>query len=271
MSRKAWTDEKLFFRLLNNKSKKTYWDNVHELRLRPNENVFNTCIKLIRSSKSQECIVGIDVLAQLGSTSRPFLKESIKEFFDVLKRARNRNELIAALHAVGHNNYKLKSDEIAVLVSFKDNANEGVRRALVSSLLSVDNKLAIETLVYLSTDKSAHIRDWATFGIGSQIDRDNKLIREALWRRVNDQDQNTRMEAIVGLAKRKDKRIKKVIENELSKGEYGTLLFEAIEELNEKDFLPILRRHLRKAKREEGIDLSWLNDLKDCIKILESS
>lgn len=32
MGRKNWTDEKLFFRLVNNKSDKTYWDNIRELR-----------------------------------------------------------------------------------------------------------------------------------------------------------------------------------------------------------------------------------------------
>ena len=211
MSRKSWTDEKLFFRLVNNKSDKTYWDNIQELRSRANSNVFNTCVKLVKSSNPKERIIGIDILAQLGLTPRPFFKESKKLFFDILGKEKNLKALLSVLYAIGHNNEKLKTDEIAILVSFKDNADEGVREGLVSALLSVDHKLAIDTLINLTTDKISHIRDWATFGIGTQIERDNKLIREALWLRVDDKHQDTRFEAIVGLAKRKDHRIKEII------------------------------------------------------------
>ena len=271
MSRKNWTDEKLFFRLVNNKSDKTYWDNIRELRSRANANNFNACVKLIKSSKPKERIIGIDIIAQLGLTPRPFFKESRKLFFDILKNEKDPKALLSVLYAIGHNNEKLKSDEIALLVSFKDNADEGVREGLVSALLSVDNKLTIDTLIHLTTDKVSHIRDWATFGIGTQIERDNKFIRQALWSRVDDKHQDTKLEAIVGLAKRKDLRIKEIIKRELLNGEYGTLLFEAIEELNDKDILPLLIVNLQKAKKNKGISSDWIKDLKACINKLEST
>ena len=138
MSRKKWTDEKLIFRLLNNKTDKTYWENIIELRSRANTNIFNTCAKLIKSSKSKERIIGIDILAQLGLAPRPFLKESKELFFDILRKEKNPKALLSVLYAIGHNNEKLKSDEIARLVSFKGNVDEGVREGLVSALLSVD-------------------------------------------------------------------------------------------------------------------------------------
>jgi len=269
MSRKNWTDETLFFRLVNNKSDKTYWDNIRVLRTRANDNVFNSCVKLIKSSKPKERIIGIDILAQLGLTPRPFLKESKKIFFDSLRKEKNAKALLSILYAIGHNNEKLKSDEIALLASFKNNPDEGVREGLVSALLSVDNKLAIDALIHLTTDKFSHIRDWATFGIGTQIERDNKSIREALWLRVNDKHQDTKLEAIVGLAKRKDLRIKAIIKRELLNGEFGTLLFEAIEELNDKEFLPLLKANLRKAKNDKGLNPDWIKDLKNCIKRLD--
>jgi len=271
MSRKDWTDEKLFFRLVNNKSDKTYWDNIRELRSRANSNVFNVCVKLIKSSRPKERIIGIDILAQLGLTPRPFFKESRKIFFEILKKEKNLKVLLSVLYAIGHNNEKLKSDEVALLVSFKNNTDEGVREGLVFALLSVDNKLAIDTLIHLSTDKVSHIRDWATFGIGSQIERNNKFIREALWLRVDDLNQETKLEAIVGLAKRKDNRVKEIIERELINGEYGTLLFEAIEELNDKAFIPLLQQNLKKSKVDKGIKEEWINDLKVCIDKLQHS
>jgi hypothetical protein len=269
MSRKKWTDDKLFFRLLNNKSEKTYWDNIRELRTRANDNIFNTCVTLKKSKETKERIIAIDILAQLGSSPRPFYKQANKIFFEVLGKEKNPKALLSVLYAIGHNNEKLKPDEIALLVTFKDNPDEGVREGLVSALLTVDNKIAIDTLIHLTTDKISHIRDWATFGIGTQIERDNKFIREALWLRVDDKNQDTKLEAIVGLAKRKDKRIKEIIERELLNGEYGTLLFEAIEELNDKDFLPLLKSNLKIAKKDTGINPEWLKDLKNCIHQLE--
>ena len=271
MSRKNWTDEKIFFRLLNNKSEKTYFENIRELRLRPNIYVFNSCVKLTKSSKPKERIIGIDILAQLGLTPRPFFNESRKLFFEVLVKEKNPEVLFCVLFAIGHNNEKLKSDEITILTSFKNNKDEGVREGLVFSLLSVDNKVAIDTLVYLTTDKISHIRNWATFGIGTQISRNNKIIREALWLRVNDKHEETRFEAIVGLAKRKEKRIKEIIKRELLKEDYGTLLFEAIEELNDKDFLPLLKKHLSKAKKNDNSNPEWIKDLTNCIKRLNES
>jgi hypothetical protein len=47
------------------------------------------------------------------------------------------------------------------------------------------------------------------------------------------------------------------------------LLFEAIEELGDKGFLPKLRKQLNETKREKGINADWLERLKSCIEALE--
>ena len=86
MGRKNWTDEKLFLRLQNNKSGKTYWENIRELRSRANENIFKTCSKLSKSINAKDRTIAVDVLAQLGLPPRPFYKESKKIFFESFKR-----------------------------------------------------------------------------------------------------------------------------------------------------------------------------------------
>ena len=116
MYRTQWTDEKLFSRLVNNKSKKTYWDNIIILRQRPNENIFNLAKSLLISKDANSRIVGIDVLAQLGNSPRPFYKETIKLFFDLLKIEIDPKVLKSLLFAIGHNNDNLSKNQKYVIL-----------------------------------------------------------------------------------------------------------------------------------------------------------
>ena len=269
MSRKDWTNDKLFTRLLNNKSSKTYWENIAVLRSRPTKDVFDKCVELLNSDKPKERIIGIDILAQLGTTPRVFLKETIELFFGLLDRESDSKALFSLLFAIGHNNENLKQVQIERLIALKDEQNSTVRQALVNSLLGVDNEKAVETLIFLSNDKVNSIRNWATFGIGSQTERNTKTIREALWKRVNDKDQDTKLEAIAGLATRKENQVKEVIKQELISGEFGNLLYESIIELGETDFLPTLRQQQELANKDSEIKPEWKTDLQNCIKKLE--
>tara|TARA_B110000240_G_scaffold150428_1_gene166633 strand:- start:307 stop:753 length:447 start_codon:yes stop_codon:yes gene_type:complete len=80
MSRKNWTSEKIFTRLLNNKTQKTFWENVSELRKRSNKVVYNQAFKLANSEIDKEKIIGIYVLAQLGFDPRFHQKINEKSF-----------------------------------------------------------------------------------------------------------------------------------------------------------------------------------------------
>lgn len=90
-----------------------------------------------------------------------------------------------------------------------------------------------------------------------------------MWNRINDTHQETRLEAIVGLALRKDNDINEIIKREIEKQQYGTLLFEAIIETKNKDFLPILEQQLK--PEDSTINREWMNALKNCIEELKSN
>lgn len=209
--------------------------------------------------------IGIDILAQLGLPPRPFLQDTLKVYFELLDTETAPDVLMSLLYSIGHNNDKLDNKQIEKICSFKNSENSWVKEGLVSALLGIDNPNAIETLIKLSSDKLSHIRNWATFGLGSQIERNNKEIREALWKRVNDKHQETKLEAIVGLARRKDKRVIDIIRREITGDEYGTLLFEAIIETQDKEFLPLLKQNLRTIKDNKTINPEWEKGLKNCI------
>lgn len=270
MSKKEWTDDKLFFRLLNNKSDKTYWDNISELRSRPKKSVFEKCKDLINSNIPKERMIGIDILAQLGISPRPFFNETIELYFDIADKERDNKVLKSLLYAIGHNNDNLTHEQIEKLIAFKTSEDIAVRQGLVSSLLGLNNNLAIDTLIELSDDKVASIRNWATFGIGSQIETDNDKIRKALWNRTSDKNQDTKLEAIVGLANRNDIKVKEIIKQELINGEFGTILFEAIELLDCVELIPLLKENLNLGKNDSNINPDWLKDLEILIDKLEN-
>jgi len=269
MSKKEWTTEKLFTRLLNNKSKKSYWEYISILRSRPNNDVFRQCEKLMTSDISKNRIIGIDVLAQLGVSPRPFYNETIDRYFKLLENEKEPIVIMSILFGIGHNNEKLNKAQIKKLCAYSDTNNSLIKEGLVFSLLGKNDADAIKTLICLSMDKLSYIRDWATFGIGSQIKKDTIEIRNALWKRVDDKHQDAKLEAIIGLAKRKDIRVKEIIKQELLGGEYGILLLEAILDLKDTDFLPQLYQNLKLAEDSTDINSEWIRDLKICITKLE--
>jgi len=265
MIKQNWTDDKLLSRLINNKTDKSRWVYIQILRSRPSENLFNNCLVFTKSSDPKIRKIGIDILAQFGSSPRPFLNQTLKIYFDLLNIESDPKVLMSLLYSIGYNKDNLNKEQIDKICSLVDNKDNWVKEGLVFALQGIDNFNAIEILIKLSSDKLSHIRNWATFGLGTQIESDNKDIREALWKRVNDKHQETKLEAIVGLAKRKDNRVNEIIKREIIGGGYGTLLFDAIIETQDRRFLPLLKQNLKTIKGDKTINPEWEKDLKSCI------
>ncbi|MDR1890297.1 MAG: hypothetical protein LBQ81_13145 [Zoogloeaceae bacterium] len=281
MKQQDWTTEKLFSRLIDNRSEKDRWEKIRILHKRPSDEVYARCVELAHSENTKERIIGIDVLAQLGAAigvkRKPYEKQALRLYFDLLDREQDTRTLYSILYAIGHNYQGLTLAQIKKLAGYQTHKHSEVRHALVFALSCVDKKAAIDVLIALSRDRSDHIRDWATFSLGQQIETDNEEIREALWQRVNDRHQDTRSEAIYGLAKRKDARAVELIRRELlvdnGHGEYSALIFDAIKEFTDKDFLPLLpllEQALVVARQDERTASWWLEDLEACIGFIRS-
>ena len=81
-----------------------------------------------------------------------------------------------------------------------------VREAVAFALAGRPGAAALEALIGLSADAEPRVRDWATFALGTLAEEDGVALRDALAARLEDPDEDTRLEAVHGLAVRGDAR-----------------------------------------------------------------
>jgi hypothetical protein len=86
------------------------------------------------------------------------------------------------------------------LISLAADTDRETRLEVAIALGKYGQDEATETLLALARDPWHAVRDWATFGIGTQRKADSPVIRELLWTNLHDEDENVRGEALVGLA-----------------------------------------------------------------------
>jgi HEAT repeat protein len=203
-----------------------YWDAVLVLGWwRDAEEVLNCAKTLCQSSQSVERRLGADLLGQLGCPEQIAGKECLATLLGMLNIEQDVAVLHSILKALGH----LKQPAvIAPACRYRKHPCPDVRYGVVLALIGLENQQAVESLIELSHDDDARVRDWATFGLGSMLDWDTPVLREALFERLSDTDYDTRHEAIVGLAKRKDFRVAPVISKELASNCVERLVIEAI-------------------------------------------
>lgn len=261
----------LFEKAYKAKTEKNYWNQVTQLRSFVNKEMVSECFMLIDSDDLKSKQIGIDVLCQLGRNRKNFIKELLEKLFYIFETTSDEKLICTSLFAIAHNNEYLKDKDIKTLEKFNHSTSKDIRYALVHSLLGIKNKTATEILIKLAKDKSPKVRDWATFGLGTQIKTDNEEIRNALYKNCFSKDNQTRQEAIKGLANRKDERVKDIILKELYSENFNSLLFDTLMNIENGDFfLPQLENIYNSCKDNKDINEDWLGDLKNCIEVLEN-
>lgn len=194
-----------------------------------------------KSADPLDRVVGADVLSQLGWSDLAFLDESVEALIALLEDP-DPSVVQAAAFGLGD-----RADERAVphLIRLAGHESSQIRLGIVFGLTGQEVPEAIKTLIRMSADPDEGVRDWATFGIGSQIDADTPEIREALYIRLSDEDPVTRGEALVGLANRRDPRVAPALLKAWEQNdETGILSIEAAETMGDPLLLPQLEKFL---------------------------
>lgn len=241
------------------------WDAIWALHYRADRTVLETARALSFSLDRRARSVAADVLGQLGIPRRAFSDECFLILRDMLSREADPVVKPHVAWAVAHLDHRAGA---GILAGLKNNPDPEVRWAVTYGLSQWwmgRERESVPTLIKLTRDPVAKIRDWATFGLGSQLETDSPEIRTALTVRLQDPDDATREEAMLGLAKRKDRRVIRYLIRELSKKSVAYLAIEAAGEFSDPRMLPgLLRIRERSARFPEWVRKDLFNAIHRC-------
>lgn len=220
-----------------------YWDNVWMLQVRGSQAELLAASNLCESHNPQERSLGVQILGQLGMPDRTFPQECGDILLKLLAVETDCTIIASIGIAFGH----LQDPRgVLPLIKWKNHPNPGVRMGVVLGLTAQPDELAIDALIELSDDEDPDIRNWATFGLGSQIETNTPAICDALFDRAilelgeDDPMSEIRGEALLGLAMRNDPRVISPLIEELQSECVGTLAVEAASIVGSPRLYPVL-------------------------------
>ena len=165
--------------------------------------VFDAMQALATSDDPSARSVAAFVLGQLGVPTRTFAADGAA----ALERMAAVEQDPHALASIAHAFANLGGPHgIELLLHLRAHPAPEVRFGVAHALAGRDDPRAVDALIALSSDEDADVRDWATFGLGILAPWDTPELREALAARLDDEHEETRVEAVHGLALRGDPR-----------------------------------------------------------------
>lgn len=176
------------------------WAAIRFLRDRNTPDVFERAKECCASPTARHRERGLQVLAELGGEEHPHLDESVEL---AIRGIRDVNESVveAAAWALAHFDGQRSKD---ALMTLTDHRSPEVRHAVAFGLPGASATGSIPVLLRLMEDPDETVRDWATASLGMGPEHDSEEIRQSFRRRLSDSHEETRLEALWGLALRKD-------------------------------------------------------------------
>lgn len=225
--------------MLGDEDDEQAWRAIRELHALGTQEVYEAATALLRSPVPKERWRGVDILAQLRIENASRCADRLVELIAHETHADVLNSLGIAF---GHLHDARGADS---MVAFKNHPDVDVRRAVAFTVTSVP------ALIELSADLDDDVRDWATFSLGSRLEEvDTPALRQALIARLTDSHDDTRREAMVGLAQRGDRATVEPVRLELLGPHPRVYAIESAGLLGDPSFLPRLRELRAEAKGE---------------------
>ncbi len=211
-----------------------YWGAVEALQWRGTREVFDRASQLCQSFCAMERRLGAAILGQLGCPDRSFPNECPQILLWMLEREEDHRVLDAILVALSHHR---APETIGPVSRHRYHADPEIRLGVVFALTGYENQEAHNVLIELTRDADPQVRDWATFALGTHCEADTPAIRDAFADRLLDTDDETRWEALVGLARRRDRRVLTALHEELACQSTCPLVIEAASLIGEPQLI----------------------------------
>jgi HEAT repeat protein len=219
------------------------WAAYEALRERDREEVFEAVVQLLRSSSAREREMGADLLIQATGYDAEARRERGARSADVLLAALPTEQDPSVLRQMG-NTLAFLEDARAVpaLRPLKDHPDARVRIGVASGMSPHQDAVALQTLIELSRDGHASVREEAISALSLKDEDtvDTPELRDAFLDRVSDEVTDIRTDALVGLARRKDPRVRAPLRRELERRPVAIEAIEAVRYLEDASFLPLL-------------------------------
>lgn len=242
-----------------------YWDIVGQLHLRGTFEVVDAAGRLAHSDCQFERVLAADTLAQIGVPYRTFPVECSSKLIEMLRGETNLDVLYSVLIALGHADCEKLAT--TAIIPFASHADGDIRYAVAYAIGIGADPAAAATLIALTADPVAKVRDWATFSLGSQDVKvsgepvDSPEIRQALVARLDDEDRETRCEAMKGLARRGDRRMLAALRRELADPDADYMAYEALDAVENSilasEFEPMMLISSSAMKRSSNTPAGW--------------
>jgi len=243
---KKLTISQLFHRAYLEEDDEKYMEYINELRKRGNSKVFNLAKEYAYSQDPIKRDISASVLSQIAYKSGAFKGEAIY-LLSKLLNDKNSAVLISAIYAFGYRKCLRYAKKLASFVKLD---SKEINEALAFSLGGYENEDAVDTLILLMKNRDFDIRNWATFSLAQITEMNNQKICDTLFANLND-EKEIRGEAILGLARRKDKRVIEAITEDLQSEFYGSWIFEAICKMPNKKYLQYFDKFIENLDIED--------------------
>jgi HEAT repeats len=219
-----------------------YWSKVTQLHGRTDEATYRAMADLAASADDNRAELGLDVLGQLGySQNCPFRGPSLSVIVARLGAGESVRILVAAIGATTN---LRDARALAPVLAHAGHSSAEVRLAVAMQIAFLAGEppegSAVDALIRLMSDDETEVRDWATCGLGTQLEIDTPPVRAALVERLFDTGGDIADEALAGLAKRGDRRVVDEILDRLSRPLVTREVLRAAIALPDRRYLPVL-------------------------------
>ena len=231
-----------------------YWEAVYALHAEPMDAVWPLVAPFASDARPSLRELAVDVLRCVARREPSFVEPTMTLLTSRLRVETAASVLEAILEALGELG---QPDRVELALPFATHADERVRSAVLVAMAGARSPDAIAAFIRASTDEADEVRDWATFELGSQLGDAEDPTRddipgvvEALLARLDDAHDDTRCEAIVGLARRRDRRVLPALLRGIAEGA-GPLELEAAAALGAPELCEPLRAMLARGDEED--------------------